>query len=57
MTEKSKPSGTDREAGAQIETPAQEKTFEVLSRVAHGKFHWNGSVSRISPTLAGQPIA
>jgi hypothetical protein len=38
LTEKSKPPGTDREAGAWIETPAQEKTAEVRSRVAHGKF-------------------
>ena len=31
MTEKSKPVGTDREVGAQTETPAREKQAEVHS--------------------------
>lgn len=36
MTEESKPPETDREAGAQTETPARQKAVEVPSRAARG---------------------
>ena len=45
MTEESKPSGSDRETRAQIETLAREKMAEVPSRAIRGKAR-NGLVVR-----------
>ena len=41
-TEESKPSGSDRETGAQIETPVRKKMAEVPSRAARGKAPYRG---------------
>ncbi len=41
MTEESKPAETDREAGAQTETPARQKPVEVPSRAARGNALFN----------------
>ncbi len=57
LTEESKPSGSDRETGASIETPAREKMAEVPSRAARVKAPPGvGSLGRPAQRYLAPPI-
>lgn len=58
LTEESKSSGSDREAGTQIESPVHEKMAEVPSRAARGKVPQGaGSLGRPAQRYQAPPIA